>query len=114
MKKKHLWFKCKECGKETTTLHKDIQKAKLCIYCRIKKEIRKESVRLEMEGQANAIKVVNESAKRYFVGNAQQLKKLEVTQASLENNTKYIVPEKAQLVTMIDGASGIVPIRRSK
>ena len=39
MKKKHLWFKCKECGKATTTLHKDRQKAKLCIYCKIKKEI---------------------------------------------------------------------------
>ena len=41
MTTKHLWFKCRECGKETTTLHKDIQKAKLCIYCRIKKKILK-------------------------------------------------------------------------
>ncbi len=46
------------------------------------------------DGEAYRIKTVNESAKRYFTGNAQTLKKLEVTQASLENNSKVILTEK--------------------
>ena len=46
------------------------------------------------EGKARAIELVNEAAERYFVGNAQLLKKLEVTQASLENNSKVVLTEK--------------------
>lgn len=45
---------------------------------------------LEAEGKAKAFELVNKS----FVGNAQKLKKLEVTQASLENNSKIILTEK--------------------
>jgi regulator of protease activity HflC (stomatin/prohibitin superfamily) len=46
------------------------------------------------QGQAQAIKLVNESANKYFKGNAQKLKSMEVTQASLENNSKVIITEK--------------------
>lgn len=43
------------------------------------------------EGRAKAIELVNEAAEQYFKGNAQLLKKLEVTQASLEKNAKVIL-----------------------
>lgn len=50
----------------------------------------KQSSILKAEGEAKAFKLINES----FVGNAQLLKKLEVTQASLENNTKIVLTQK--------------------
>lgn len=43
------------------------------------------------EGKAKAIELENEAAEKYFKGNAQQLKQLEVTQASLERNAKIII-----------------------
>jgi regulator of protease activity HflC (stomatin/prohibitin superfamily) len=43
------------------------------------------------EAQAKAIKLVNESADKYFKGNAQKLKQLEVAQESLKNNTKIVL-----------------------
>ena len=46
------------------------------------------------EGKARAIQLVNEAAEQYFVGNAQDLKRLEVTEASLKENSKIIVTEK--------------------
>ena len=46
------------------------------------------------EAEAQRIKLVNEAANKYFVGNAKELKKLDVTQASLENNSKIILTEK--------------------
>jgi len=46
------------------------------------------------EGKARAIQLVNEAAARYFQGNALDLKRLEVTEASLKNNAKIIVTEK--------------------
>lgn len=46
------------------------------------------------EGQAKAIKLVNESATKYFKGNAQKLKAMEVTEASLKDNSKIILSEK--------------------
>ncbi|MCK4745377.1 SPFH/Band 7/PHB domain protein, partial [Candidatus Parcubacteria bacterium] len=46
------------------------------------------------QGQAEAIKLVNESAEKYFKGNAVELKKLEVTEKSLQNNSKVVLTEK--------------------
>ena len=53
-----------------------------------------QAVRLKAQAKADAIKMVNESAAKYFKGDAQKLKQLEVTQASLENNSKVIMTEK--------------------
>jgi regulator of protease activity HflC (stomatin/prohibitin superfamily) len=61
---------------------------------------------LKAEGQAQAIKLVNEAAEKYFVGNAQKLKALEVTQSSLETNTKIIVPNDQKLINLIGNLSG--------
>jgi regulator of protease activity HflC (stomatin/prohibitin superfamily) len=47
---------------------------------------------LHAEGETEAIKPVNEAADKYFIGNAQLLRKLEAMEKSLENNTKIVVP----------------------
>ena len=68
---------------------------------------------LKANAQAEAIKQVSESSERYFVGNAQILKKLEVTQASLENNAKIVVPEGSELINVIGEMAGMpIPIKK--
>lgn len=37
--------------------------------------------------------MVNEAAEKYFVGNAQELKKLEMTENSLRENSKIVITE---------------------
>lgn len=43
------------------------------------------------EGKAKAIELVNTAAEKYFIGNAQHLKSLEVTENSIKNNSKIII-----------------------
>src|SRR5689334_16267674 len=47
---------------------------------------------LRAEGEAQAIALVNEAAEKYFIGNAQTLRKLEAVENALSNNSKIIVP----------------------
>ncbi len=61
------------------------------------------------EGEAKRIKLVNEAADRYFKGNAKELKRLDVTQASLEKNAKIILTEKGISPQLIIGE---LPISR--
>ena len=49
----------------------------------------RQSAILRAEGEAKAIENVSKAASEFFVGNAQLLKQLEVTQASLQDNTTY-------------------------
>ena len=55
------------------------------------------------KSEAERIKLVNESAKKYFIGNAQKLRQMDVTQASLENNAKIILTEKGINPTLLIG-----------
>lgn len=50
-----------------------------------------QAVKIEADAQAQAIKLVNESARKYFVGNAQKLKQMEVSQVALQNNAKIVL-----------------------
>ncbi|MDR3628006.1 MAG: paraslipin, partial [Ignavibacteriaceae bacterium] len=68
---------------------------------------------LEAEGEAESIRLVNEAAEKYFIGNAQILKKLETVQNSLEKNTKIIVPQNQELVNVISDLAGIVPLKKN-
>lgn len=61
----------------------------------------KQSAILTAEGESEAIQKVSTAADKYFVGNAQSLKQLEVTQASLENNAKIVVPEQSKLINVL-------------
>jgi regulator of protease activity HflC (stomatin/prohibitin superfamily) len=72
----------------------------------------KQSQILEAEGEAEAIRLVNEAANQYFVGNAQLLKRLETVQASLQQNTKIVVPANQELVNVIGDMAGIIPAKK--
>jgi regulator of protease activity HflC (stomatin/prohibitin superfamily) len=69
---------------------------------------------LEAEGEAKAIQLVNEAADRYFVGNAQLLKRLEVVERALADNAKIVVPSGAQLVNVIGDLAGVLPLPQEK
>jgi regulator of protease activity HflC (stomatin/prohibitin superfamily) len=68
----------------------------------------KQSKILEAEGEAGAIRLVNEAADKYFVGNAQLLKQLDTVAVSLKDNTKVVVPSDQQIVNVIGELAGIV------
>jgi regulator of protease activity HflC (stomatin/prohibitin superfamily) len=74
----------------------------------------KQSQILHAEGEAEAIRLVNEAADKYFIGNAQLLKKLDTLQASLENNAKIVIPTGSELVNIIGEMAGVVPLDRKK
>jgi regulator of protease activity HflC (stomatin/prohibitin superfamily) len=61
----------------------------------------KQSAILRAEGQAKAIENVSIAARDYFVGNAQLLKQLEVTQAALQNNTKLVISDQSRLINVL-------------
>jgi regulator of protease activity HflC (stomatin/prohibitin superfamily) len=69
----------------------------------------KQSKILHAEGEAEAIKLVNAAADKYFVGNAQLLRKLEALEASLEKNAKIVIPTGSELVNIIGEMAGVVP-----
>jgi regulator of protease activity HflC (stomatin/prohibitin superfamily) len=67
---------------------------------------------LQAQGEAEAIQLVNEAAEKFFVGNAQVLRKLEALETSLKDNTKIIVPGDAELINVIGEMAGIMPIKK--
>ena len=69
---------------------------------------------MHAEGEAEAIKLVNEAADKYFIGNAQLLRKLEAMETALENNAKIIVPDGSDLVNVVSEMAGIVPLKRKQ
>jgi regulator of protease activity HflC (stomatin/prohibitin superfamily) len=70
---------------------------------------------LEAEAKAKSIQLVNEAAQKYFRGEAQNLKKLEVAEKVLSENTKFIIPEGKELSLVISEAAGteIIPIKKN-
>ena len=54
---------------------------------------------------------MNEAAEKYFVGNAQLLKKLETVSEALKDNAKVVVPADSSLVNIIGDLAGTgIPI----
>ncbi len=56
---------------------------------------------LRAEGEAKAIENVSKAADEFFVGNAQLLKQLQVTQAALQDNTKLVMSDQSRLVNVL-------------
>ncbi len=56
---------------------------------------------LRAEGEAQAIENVSKAADTFFIGNAQLLKQLQVTQASLEDNTKLVMSDQSRLINVL-------------
>lgn len=73
------------------------------------------AVEINAEAKAEAIRLVNEAADRYFKGNAQLLKQYEVTEESLKRNSKIILTEKGIQPVIIFGDDKIVvPLKQKK
>ena len=71
------------------------------------------AIKLKAEADGEAIKIVNEAAEKYFVGNAQLLKKLETVSIALKDNAKIIVPSDSDLVNVVGNLAGAtVPLTR--
>ena len=79
-------------------------------------EGKSEAIERVAEARAKEIRLVNESAEKYFVGNAKDLKKLEVTQASLEENSKIVLTDKGISPTLVLNETGeiIIPTKENK
>ena len=65
---------------------------------------------LQAEGEAEFIRLVNKSAEKYFIGNAQILRKLQALETSLQSNTKIVVPTGSDLVNVIGDMAGVAPL----
>src|SRR5512133_260415 len=71
----------------------------------------KQAAILRAEGEAQAIQLVNESAEKYFVGNAQMLRRIQAMETSLKDNSKIVVPTGSDLVNVMGEMGGIIPLR---
>jgi regulator of protease activity HflC (stomatin/prohibitin superfamily) len=69
---------------------------------------------LEAEGEAQAIELVNNAANKFFVGNAQMLRKLEAVEKSLMNNAKIVVPSNTELINVIGEMAGVPILKKEK
>jgi regulator of protease activity HflC (stomatin/prohibitin superfamily) len=78
------------------------EQLKLAIIQRAEGE--REAVIQVAQGKAEAIRLVNEAAERYFVGNAQTLKQLEMTENALRDNTKVVITEHGISPTLLLGS----------
>ncbi|MDD3519665.1 MAG: SPFH/Band 7/PHB domain protein [Actinomycetota bacterium] len=72
-----------------------------------------ESIKVVANADADRIKVVNEAANKYFIGNAQILKKLETVEGALKENAKFIV-DTDKVQTIVTDAAGITPVPSEK
>ena len=78
------------------------EQQKLAIVQRAEGE--REAVIQVAQGKAEAIRLVNEAAEKYFVGNAQALKKLEMVENSLRDNAKVVITEHGISPTLLLGS----------
>ncbi|MBN1249645.1 MAG: SPFH/Band 7/PHB domain protein [Anaerolineae bacterium] len=55
------------------------------------------------QGRAEAIRLVNEAANAYFLGNAKTLREIEMTETALKNNAKIVLTEHGISPTLLLG-----------
>ena len=63
----------------------------------------REAVIQVAQGKAEAIRLVNEAAHQYFIGNAQALKQMEMIETSLRDNAKVVITENGISPTLLLG-----------
>jgi regulator of protease activity HflC (stomatin/prohibitin superfamily) len=78
------------------------EQQKLAIIQRAEGE--REAVIQVAQGKAEAIRLVNEAAEQYFIGNAQALKRMEMIENSLRQNAKIIITEHGISPTLLLGS----------
>jgi regulator of protease activity HflC (stomatin/prohibitin superfamily) len=74
----------------------------------------KQGAILRAEGEAQAIQLVNEAAEKYFVGNAQMLRRIQAMETSLKDNAKIVVPTGSDLVNVMGEMGGVLPSKGSQ
>ena len=79
-------------------------------------EGKSEAIQKVAQARAKEIELVNEAAEKYFIGNAKDLKKLEVTQASLQGNSKIVLTESGITPTLVLNETGktVIPTSAKK
>jgi regulator of protease activity HflC (stomatin/prohibitin superfamily) len=77
------------------------EQQKLAIIQRAEGE--REAVIQVAQGKAEAIRLVNEAAEKYFIGNAQNLKQMEMIENSLRENAKIVITEHGISPTLLLG-----------
>jgi regulator of protease activity HflC (stomatin/prohibitin superfamily) len=78
------------------------EQQKLAIIQRAEGE--REAVIQVAQGKAEAIRLVNEAAQQYFLGNAQLLKQMEMTETALRENAKIVITEHGISPTLLLGS----------
>jgi regulator of protease activity HflC (stomatin/prohibitin superfamily) len=78
------------------------EQQKLAIIQRAEGE--REAVILVAQAKAQAIRLVNEAAEQYFIGNAQSLKQLEMVENALRDNAKIVITEHGISPTLLLGS----------
>jgi len=69
---------------------------------------------LDAEGKAEAIRLVNEAAEKYFIGNAQILRKIEAVEKTLKDNAKIVLPNNSELINIIGDMAGVPVVVKKK
>ncbi len=69
------------------------------------------AIELRATAEANEIQLVNTALREHFKGEAQEHKKLETVQKSLQNGSKYIVDTEKDLTTVLSEVGGITPLK---
>jgi regulator of protease activity HflC (stomatin/prohibitin superfamily) len=70
----------------------------------------KQAAILRAEGEAQAIQLVNEAAEKFFIGNAQLLRRIQAMETSLKDNMKVVVPQGSDLVNVLGELAGVLPL----
>ena len=78
------------------------EQQKLAIIQRAEGE--REAVILVAQAKAEAIRLVNEAADQFFIGNAQALKQLEMVENALRDNAKIVITEHGISPTLLLGS----------
>lgn len=73
-----------------------------------------ESKIIVAKAEAERLRLVNESANKYFVGNAQLLRKLDVVESSLKDNSKIILSKDGISPQLIIGDLPLVNLKKNK
>lgn len=71
---------------------------------------------LKAQAESDSIKLIAESANKYFDEKAQAWKRLDVSAEVLKNNTKYVIPTSSELVNVLnlEGGQSVTPIKVGK
>lgn len=71
----------------------------------------KQGAILRAEGEAQAIALVNEAAEKYFIGNAQMLRRIQAMEVALKDNAKIVIPTGSDIINVLGEMTGIVPMK---